>query len=89
MTALDELTTRYQAVNEYVNGCRPFYVCLTDEEVEALTAAAKNEQAQLLSLIQTLALALARSQGVPLDECEGGLLGEARAVLGRYPKSAS
>lgn len=49
-----------------------------------LIAPARHEQAELLALIQTLSLALARAQGIALDDCDGGLLGKAREVLGRY-----
>jgi hypothetical protein len=75
MTALDELIDRYSRVSLFVS----------DGREDAITTAARQERHELLALIQTLALALARAQGIPLDECEGGLLGEARAVLGKFP----
>jgi hypothetical protein len=74
MTALDALIDRYrdaEARGEYAH------------DADAV-AAARHEQAKLLALIQTLALALAREYQVPLDECSGGVLGKAREVLGRY-----
>jgi hypothetical protein len=78
MTALDELIDDYDHRGHSVTAAE-------GDQGDNLIAAARHEQATLLSLIQTLALALAREYQVPLDECEGGLLGEARGVLGRYP----
>ena len=77
MTALDELLADFASLR---NGEAPS----NTRDRDNLAKRVQREQAQLLALIQTLALALALAQGVPLDECEGGLLGEARAVLGRY-----
>lgn len=76
MTALDDLLAEYDSLVR--SGPRH------DDRSKRLMKSARQERAEHLALIHTLALALARQQGIPLDECDGGLLGKAREVLGRY-----